>query len=104
MASPSRQCRAWRSCAIVVVSCCIWGAAEVSTAAPATPGGAIRAYEVQQWQDRISREPALAGTAVTIIVEADPGAVISSLIKHHGGTLRFVKGRWHEVTDRKSVV
>ena len=93
--SPGPWCRAFCCSALLAVSC-LWGTAQAG-AAPAVPAGAMRSQEIQQWQDRANREASLAGTAVTVIVEAKPDATISTLIKSSGGSLRFRKGRWHEV-------
>lgn len=54
--------------------------------------------EIQQRMERAGREPAMAASSVTVIVEVDPGASIPSLIAQHGGALRHRWNRLHEVS------
>lgn len=52
-------------------------------------------HEIQQRMERAARAPA---APVTVIVEADPGASVPSLIAQHGGALRHRWNRLHEVS------
>jgi hypothetical protein len=73
---------------------CLLLAMEGAFAAP----GARSSHEVQQQAERAGREPAFAATSVTVIVEADPGTAISSLIASRNGALRHRWNRLHEVS------
>lgn len=87
-------CRA----AAVCSSICLLLSAEMILAAAPVNGGAGYPDNVQQWIDGARREPVKAASAVTVIVEADPSATISSLIGSHNGKLRYRWGRLHEVS------
>ncbi len=71
--------------------------AALLAAAPAN-GGAGYSHEIQQRIDDANHDPAAAASAVTVIVETDPGATISTLIGAQGGKLRYRRGRLHEVS------
>ena len=72
--------------------------AEAVLAAAPVNGGAGYSHEIQQWMDEAGRDPVKAASAVTVIVEADPDATVSSLIGTHNGKLRYRWGRLHEVS------
>ncbi len=55
-------------------------------------------HEIQRWIDAANRDPAVASSSVTVIVETAPGASVTSLIASHGGKLRYRHGRSHEVS------
>ncbi|WP_372521446.1 S8 family serine peptidase [Sulfuricaulis sp.] len=78
---------------------CLWLVCAALQAAPAD-GGAGYSHEIQQWIDEASRNPAKAVSAVTVIIEADPGTTttVSSLANTHGGKLRYRWNRLHEVS------
>lgn len=65
--------------------------------AAAPLGGAGYTHEIQRWIDDAGRDPRVAGSAVTVIIEADPTTTVSSLIGAHGGKLRYRRDRLHEV-------
>ncbi len=67
-------------------------------AAPPVIRGAGYTHEIQRWIDDAGRDPAVAASVVTVIVEADPGATVSSLIVTHNGKLRYRWDRRHEVS------
>jgi hypothetical protein len=60
--------------------------------------GAQYSHEIQQRMDRAGRDSVLAAASLTVIVEADPGSILSSLITGQGGALRYRWGRLHEVS------
>jgi hypothetical protein len=60
--------------------------------------GARYSHEIQQKMDRAGRDPAVAAAPVTVVVEADPGSILSSLITGQGGALRRRWGWLHEVS------
>jgi hypothetical protein len=67
------------------------------------PGGMAYAaarysHEIQQTMDRAVRDSAVAVAPLTVIVEADPGPTLSSLITGQGGALRHRWDRLHEVS------
>jgi subtilisin family serine protease len=66
-------------------------------AAPVTTGAGY-SHEIQQWIDEASHNPVMAASTVTVIVETDPGARVSSLIGVQGGKLRYRWNRLHEVS------
>jgi hypothetical protein len=66
-------------------------------AAPVTRGAGY-SHEIQQWIDEASQNPVMAASTVTVIVETDPGATVSSLIGAQGGRLRYRWNRLHEVS------
>ncbi len=66
-------------------------------AAPAN-GGAGHTHQIRNWIDEAGRNPAVAASEVTVIVETDPGVAVSSLVSAHGGKLRYRRGRLHEVS------
>lgn len=71
--------------------------AALLAAAPANSGAGF-SHEIQQWIDEAARDPAKAASAVTVIVEADPGAPVTSQVNAHGGKLRYRWDRLHEVS------
>lgn len=71
--------------------------AALFAASPAN-GGAEYAHEVQKWIDDADRDPVVAASAVTVIVEADPSTTVTSQVNVHGGKLRYRWGRLHEVS------
>ena len=78
--------------------CLLLATAETVLAATPTHGGAGYPHEIQQRIDEASRDPVKAASAITVIIETDPGATITSLIGSHGGKLRYRWGRAHEVS------
>lgn len=55
-------------------------------------------HEIQQRMEHAGRVPAAAASLVTVIVDADSGTSIPSLIAQHGGALRHRWNRLHEVS------
>jgi len=72
--------------------------APLFAASSATSGGAEFPHEIQKWIDEAGRDPSKAAAAVTVILEADPSASITSQVNVHGGKLRYRWGRLHEVS------
>src|SRR3989344_3187401 len=98
MASSAIRRRFARQAAAFCGGLCLLLAAEAVLAASPANGGAEYAHEVQKWIDDADRDPAVAASAVTVIVEADPGTAVTSQIGAHGGKLRYRWGRSHEVS------
>jgi hypothetical protein len=60
--------------------------------------GAGYSHEIQQRMDRAGRDSAVAAAPLTVVVEADPGTTVSSLIGSYGGKLRYRWNRFHEIS------
>lgn len=88
----------YQAAAFSGVLCLLLATAEAIQAATPTNGGAGYSHEIQMRIDDASRDPTAAASAVTVIVETDPGATISTLIGAQGGKLRYRWGRLHEVS------
>lgn len=73
---------------------CLLPAMSGAFAAP----GARHSHEVQQHVERAGHESMFATTPVTVIVEVDPDASISTLVGSQGGKLRYRSDRLHEVS------
>ncbi len=86
-----------RGFAVFFGGICLWLASMALQAAP-TSMGAGYSHEIQRWIDDAGRDPSIAASPVTVIVEADPGTATSSLIGAHGGKLRYRWDRRHEVS------
>lgn len=86
----------WRAVWFCIAACFLF-AGEALPAAPSANGGAGYSHEIQQWIDEAGRNPVAAAATVTVIVEANPSATVSSLIGTEGGKLRYRWGRLHEV-------
>lgn len=77
-------------CAALVFACL--------SPAVAAATGVLRSHEIQQHIDRIRQEPGLENAPVTFILEADPSSVLTAQIQAQNGTLRYRRGRLHEVS------
>lgn len=66
-------------------------------AAPAVPNAAVIEDRIQQRLTQIGQTPALRDVPVTLVLEADPGRLNTTMLAPNGGVLRYVHGRLHEV-------
>jgi hypothetical protein len=88
---------ACRTAAFCSALCFLLAGGTLPVAAPVN-GGAGYSQKIQQWIDDAIRDPTKAVSTVTVIVDADPGATVSSVVGTHQGKLRYRWGRLHEVS------
>lgn len=97
MLSRAGSCRRLRARALMFVLVSFFSSSG-SPAAEAATTGAGFPDEIQRWMDEAGRNPVAAAATVTVIVETDPAAAVTSVITAHGGKLRYRWGRRHEVS------
>lgn len=69
-----------------------------SIAAPPINSPPRHTHQIQQRMEEASRHATVATSEVTVILEAEPSAAISSLIRTQGGKLRYRAKRLHEIS------
>lgn len=70
----------------------------IAGSAQAAAPGALRSEEVQRHIESVQRQPNLQDVPVTLILEADPTAALTTQIQSLNGTLRYRHGRLHEIS------
>jgi hypothetical protein len=83
--------------AATALLCCLALAEPVQAATSAT-AGAARSHAIQRLLEQVAQQPATQTAPVTILLEADPGTVDTSMLGSHGAILRYRHNRLHEIS------